>query len=194
MSPNTNEGQKGKKRLQKRKNGNQQEESAISEADKDEDIDLTIVQQEGTDSTTMVHDDAETLLTGAIDGSFSVENHETVPDTHIRGKCRNISNNRLHKEKYVHTQDDPDEFVLLQDAIDECDEYLGEEVELVITPPDNDDGDTDDEVGNDADLGEIHLDNAPEVSGRIEVQTSRKLSRTLRNEEERPAKNTSETL
>ena len=80
-SPNTNEeGQKGKKRLKKRKNENQQE-SAISEADKDEDIDLTIVQQEGTDLTTVVHDDAETLLTEAIDSSFSVENHETVPIT-----------------------------------------------------------------------------------------------------------------
>ena len=179
-SPNTNEeGQKGKKRLKKRKNENQQEESAISEADKDEDIDLTIVQQEGTDLTTVVHDDAETLLTEAIDGSFSVENHETVPDTHVRRKHRNISTNRLHKEKYVQTQDDPDEFVLLQDAIDVCDEYLDKEMELVITPPDNVDGDTDGEVGNDADLGEIHLDNVQEVSGRIEVQTSRKLSRTF---------------
>ena len=56
----------------------------------------------------------------------------------------------------------------------------GEEVELVLLPPDNVDGDTDNEVGNDAELTETCLDSIQEVSGTVEICTSRKTTRTVK--------------
>ena len=42
-----------------------------------------------------------------------------------------------------------DEFLLLSDAFQECDGISDDEIDVVLLPPENVDGDTDNECGND---------------------------------------------
>ena len=48
---------------------------------------------------------------------------------------------------------------------------------MVLLPPDNTDGDTDTELGNDSDLTDMTIETVSEVSGRIEIQTSKQTSK-----------------
>ena len=70
-----------------------------------------------------------------------------------------------------------DKHVLLSDALEECDEISDDEIDVVLLPPDNVDGDTDNECGNESELTDITLSKIAEVSGTIEINTSRKVTR-----------------
>ena len=48
----------------------------------------------------------------------------------------------------------------------------GEEIDMVLIPPENVDGDTDDEMGNEEMIGQSNLKDIQEVSGKIEVMTA----------------------
>ena len=78
--------------------------------------------------------------------------------------------------KASHNDNDTDKF-LLHDAIGECDNILHKELDLVLLPPENVDGDTDKEVGSGTELTDINLDQIQEVSRIVEFSTTRKATR-----------------
>ena len=88
-----------------------------------------------------------------------------------------------HKKKLVadrHEAED-DAFLFLHDAIaDGLEEPEIEELDLVLIPPENVDGETDNELGNDEELSCSSLNQVQEVCGRIELQTSRDVTRVRR--------------
>ena len=73
-----------------------------------------------------------------------------------------------------------DKFLLLSNALEECDGISDDEIDVVVLPPENVDGDTDNECGNDAELTDISLGLVKEVSGTIEINTSCKATKTKR--------------
>ena len=73
-----------------------------------------------------------------------------------------------------------DEF-LLSDAFLECDGISDDEIDAVLLPPENVDKDTDNEFGNDTELTDISLELVKEVSGTIDINTSRKVTKTKKN-------------
>ena len=73
-----------------------------------------------------------------------------------------------------------DEF-LLRDAFQECDGISDDEIDAVLLPPENVDKDTDNECGNDTELTDISLELVKEVSGTIDINTSRKVTKTKKN-------------
>ena len=83
--------------------------------------------------------------------------------------------------KAIHNNHNTDKF-LLHDAIDEWDNILDEELGLVILPPDNVDGNTNNDVGSDTELKDINLDQFQEVYGTVEVSTRRKTTRVKKKE------------
>ena len=79
-----------------------------------------------------------------------------------------------------------DEFLLLNDAFEEFEQMSDEEVELVLLPPDNVNGDTDNEVGNDAEVTETCLYSIQEAPETVEICTSRKTTRTVKKKLKHP--------
>ena len=73
-----------------------------------------------------------------------------------------------------------DKFLLLSDAFQECDGISDDETDVALLPPENVDGDTDNECGNDTELTDISLGLVKEVFGTIEINTSRKVTKTKR--------------
>ena len=73
-----------------------------------------------------------------------------------------------------------DKFLLLSNALQECDGISDDEIDVVVLPPENVDGDTDNECGNDAELTDISLGLVKEVSGTIQINTSCKATKTKR--------------
>ena len=71
-----------------------------------------------------------------------------------------------------------DEFLLLSDAFQECDGISDDEIDVILLPPENVDGDTDNEWGNDT--TDVSLGLVKEVSGTTEINTSRKVTKTKR--------------
>ena len=63
---------------------------------------------------------------------------------------------------------------ILHIAIDECDNISDKELDLVLLPPDNVDGDTNNEEENDRKLKDITLYQIQEVPGTTEVSITRK--------------------
>ena len=63
---------------------------------------------------------------------------------------------------------------ILHIAIDECDNISDKELDLVLLPPDNVDGDTNNEEGNDRKLRDITLYQIQEVPGTTELSITRK--------------------
>ena len=68
-----------------------------------------------------------------------------------------------------------DEFLLLSDAFQECDGISDDEIDVILLPPENVDGDTDNEWGNDT--TDVSLGLVKEVSGTTEINTSRKVTK-----------------
>ena len=56
-----------------------------------------------------------------------------------------------------------------------------DETDVVLLPPENVNGDTDNECGNDTELTNIFLGLVEEVSGTIEINTLCKVTKTKRN-------------
>ena len=69
-----------------------------------------------------------------------------------------------------------DEFLLLSNALQECDGISDDEIDVVLLPPENVNGDTE----NDTELTDISLGLVKEVSGTIEINTSCKVTKTKR--------------
>ena len=55
------------------------------------------------------------------------------------------------------------------------------EIDVLLLPPENVNGDTDNECGNDTELTNIFLGLVEEVSGTIEINTLCKVTKTKRN-------------
>ena len=53
---------------------------------------------------------------------------------------------------------------------------------MVLLPADNTDGDTDTELGNDSDMTDMTIETGSEISGRIEIQTSKQTSKIKKPE------------
>ena len=69
----------------------------------------------------------------------------------------------------------------LQDALDEVEQMSDTEVDIVLLPPENvDDGDTDTEMGNDNETRATLPSELVEVCGHLEVQTSRKATKSAK--------------
>ena len=77
------------------------------------------------------------------------------------------------------------QYLLLRDAIADIDQS-DDEFDLVLLPPDNTDGDTDTELGNDSDLTDMTIETVSEVSGRIEIQTLKQTSKIKKAEGVKP--------
>ena len=96
------------------------------------------------------------------------------------------SASEIRQKKIGKPMGNADEFFLLNDAFEKFEQMSDEEVELVHLPPDNVDGNTDNEVGNDAELIETCLDSIQEVSGTVEICTSRKTTRPVKKKLKHP--------
>ena len=108
-------------------------------------------------------------------------NSQTSNETPILRRKRKPNSNlsEVRERKMGKLLRDDDEFLLLNDAVEESEQLSDEELEFVILPPDNVDGETDTEIGNDVELSEtLTLDKVQEVSGTIELCTSKKATTT----------------
>ena len=73
-----------------------------------------------------------------------------------------------------------DEFFILSEAFQECNDISNDEIDVVLLLPENVDGDTDNECGNDTEVTDISLGMIKEVTGTIEINTSCKMTKTKR--------------
>ena len=73
-----------------------------------------------------------------------------------------------------------DKFILLNNAFQECDGISDGEIDVVLWPPENVDGDTDNEYGNDTEPTDISLGLVKQVSSTTEINTSRKVTKRKR--------------
>jgi hypothetical protein len=104
-----------------------------------------------------------------------------------RKSRRRPSLNRIREKK---VQSEGNEFVYLQDALEECENLSdGEEIDVVLLPPENIDGETDDELENEEGIGGGKLSDIIEVSGKIEITTTRDATRTTKKKAKELPKN-----
>lgn len=134
-------------------------------------------------------DDFMEASTSAITAQSSVPTDTDTPalQTHINAckrKKRAVSGKKTESQQTqsnVKSILSENEHVYLKDALCHCDDMISDdEVDLVLLPPDNVEGDTDTECGNDADLHGFDLEQIEEVSGTIEISTTRGVTRTKR--------------
>ena len=83
--------------------------------------------------------------------------------------AKQICNKKLKKSPVYE-----DEFLLLSDAFQECDGISDDEIDVILLPRENVDGDTDNEWGNDTTDISLGL---VKVSGTTEINTSRKVTK-----------------
>ena len=106
----------------------------------------------------------------------------------IRKSARSLSS--ILNEKQDFETNNKKEFRLLQEALDTLD-YQNEEdkqVDIVVLPPPNqENGDTDNEMGDENNLNEISMDQV-EVAGTVEIQISKRLSKVKTREATKPDK------
>ena len=91
-----------------------------------------------------------------------------------------VSAKQIRDEKLKKSPVYEDEFLLLSNALQECDGISDDEIDVVLLPPENVNGDTDNECGNDTELTDISLGLVKEVPGTIEINTSCKVTKTKR--------------
>ena len=115
------------------------------------------------------------------------ENHQIEAQGQRKKRRRTSLQGVREKKKNI---DSDHEFTFLRDALDECETLSdSEDIDIVLLPPDNVEGDTDDEMGNEEIVGNCKVDDVQEVCGRIEIATSRSATRTSKKKEIKVPKN-----
>ena len=78
------------------------------------------------------------------------------------------------------------EFERLEEALDDAEELSDNEIDIVLLPPNNtEDGDTDTEMGNDLEARTTGTSEVYEVCGHIEVQTSKRATKSSKTTKEK---------